>query len=222
LFAASVQIEREEEDMNRSMMLSVVALSLIAGSTQANLVVNGDFQTGTLGPSTTTYALDGSMWPETTWNIVSFDTLHPSWGDFNDHTFGDSRGYYMIINGSTSPVGAAWAQTVAVTPGTDYQLSGWFASLFGGAPSSVEFRIDGQLIQPNFTLTSNIGAWEEHAVTFNSGQRSQISIEIWDTSGVASGNDYAIDDISLAAVPAPGAMGLIGVGGLLASRRRRA
>ena len=113
-------------------------------------------------------------------------------------------------------------KTVAVTPGTDYQLSGWFASLFGGAPSSVEFRIDGQLIQPNFTLTSNIGAWEEHAVTFNSGQRSQISIEIWDTSGVASGNDYAIDDISLAAVPAPGAMGLIGVGGLLASRRRRA
>ena len=113
------------------------------------------------------------------------------------------------------------AQAVSVTPGTDYQLSSWFASLFSGAPSSIEFRIDGQFAQPNFTLTSNIGAWETHAVTLNSGTRRQISIEIWDTSGIASGNDYAIDDISLAAVPAPGAMGLIGVSSLIASRRRR-
>lgn len=205
----------------RHALAAAFALSAFAGLASANIVINGDFQTGNLGPSTTTYALSDTMWPETTWNIVSYDTIHSLWSDFHDHTYGDERGFFMVVNGSTPANGPAWAQTVAVEPGTDYTLSGWFASVFPGAPSAVEFRVDGQLVQPNFNLTSAVGVWEEHGVNFNSGERSSISIEIWDTSGIASGNDYAIDDISLTAVPAPGALALVGVSGLIAGRRKR-
>ena len=54
-----------------------------------NLIVNGDFQTGALTPSSTAYAQDGSMLPPAAWNIVSFDTLHAFWVDYYDHTHGD-------------------------------------------------------------------------------------------------------------------------------------
>lgn len=207
-------------------MKNVMCVLAVSGSicafASANQVVNGDFQTGALGPSTSTYTQDGTMYPPATWNIVSYDTLHTSWQDFYDHTYGDERGYYMIVNGTDQGLGPAWAQTVSVTANTDYNLSGWFATLIQLAPASLEFRVNGVTISPIFSAPNAAATWEQHSVSFNSGNNTSLSVEIWDTNQVFSGNDYAIDDISLTAVPAPGALALAGLGGLAFSRRRRA
>lgn len=208
------------------------ALLALAASAVANPIVNGNFETGTIGPSTTAYAIDGSMFPPETYNIVSFDTIHPSWVDFFDHTLGNADGHYMIINGSDSGVGPSWAQTVAVTPGTDYDLSAWFASLFPASVANLEWRIIGDqsnITSPQFMAPLSVGdggpglgVWVQHVFSFNSGANTSISIQLWDISGIYQGNDYALDDISLCVVPSPTAAGLLGLAGLSAARRRRA
>ncbi len=198
----------------------LIAAGSIASVASAQ-VVNGDFQTGALGPSTTTYSLDGTMFPPATWNIVSYNTIHPSWVDFYDHTYGDDRGYYMIVNGTDQGIGPAWAQTVSVAANTNYSLSGWFASLFPDAPASLEFRVNGLLVGAGFSAPLPVGNWEQRSVVFNSGANTSLSIEIWDVNQAFTGNDYAIDDISLERVPAPGAVALGGIAGVLTGRRRR-
>lgn len=206
----------------KNLMCVVAAMAACAGAASANLVTNGDFQTGTLGPSTSAYTLDAGMYPPATWNIVSYDTLHGSWVDFYDHTYGDERGWYMIVNGTDQGLGPAWAQTVNVTANTDYNLSAWFATLIQLAPASLEFRVNGVTIAPTFSAPNAAGVWQQNSVLFNSGNNTSLSIEIWDTNQVFSGNDYAIDDISLEAVPSPGSLALAGLSGLMMMRRRRA
>jgi hypothetical protein len=204
--------------------LSALAILTLAGAANAQ-IANGDFQAGNTGFSSGfTYSTSGGspgLYDEATYGIVTYDTLHPSWSDFYDHTYGDERGLYMVVNGATNntSLGPAWGQTVAVTPGADYTLSMWLASVYGGAPSAVEFRVNGVVVLPTVQLSSTVGLWEQHSVSFNSGASTSVLIEIWDTSGVQSGNDYAVDDITL--TPTPGASALLGVGVLAASRRRR-
>jgi len=206
----------------KNLIRVLLASASFCAVASANQVVNGDFQTGTLGPSTSSYSFDNSMYPPATWNIVSYDTLHGSWQDFYDHTFGDERGRFMIVNGTDQGLGPAWAQTVAVTANTDYNLSGWFATLIADAPASVEFRVNGVTLSPVFSAPVADSVWEQHSVLFNSGNLTSLSVEIWDTSQVFHGNDYAIDDISLEAVPAPGSIAFAGIAGLTLTRRRRA
>ena len=212
------------------MRTQLTALTVLALAAAANAqIVNGDFQAGNTGfVSGFTYEVAGGspgLTDEGTYSIVSFDTLHPSWGDFFDHTHGNSDGLFLIANGATNSTsaGPAWSQTVAVTPNTQYELSAWFASLFAGSPSAVEFRLDGNLLVPSIQLGSTVGAWEQHSVFFTTGvATTSIDLAIWDTSGIQNGNDYGVDDIALSVVPTPGSAALLGLGGLAAARRRRA
>lgn len=215
--------------MKRTLALSVVLAASAAAS--ANPIVNGNFETGVIGPSTSAYAQSGSMIPPETWNIVSFDTIHGSWVDFYDHTHGNANGHYMIINGSDSGVGPAWAQTVAVNPGETYDLSAWFASLFPDSVATLEWRIIGNVsnsVSATFMAPLSagnggpgLGVWVQNTFQFSTGANTLISIELWDVSGIYQGNDYALDDVELTLVPAPASAGLLGLAGLAARRRRR-
>lgn len=207
--------------------IAALAIIALAGSAaSADVVINGDFETGALGPSTSAYTQNTvDMIPEATWNIVSFNTLHPSWVDFFDHTQGNADGHYMIVNGTTNNNGPAWGQTVSVAANTDYQLSAWFASLYPTAVAALQFHIvtdSGTIISPTFSAPAALATWAQSGFTFNSGSSTSISVQIWDVNDAFTGNDYAIDDISLTAVPAPGAAALMGFGALAAARRRRA
>ncbi|MBL8991252.1 MAG: hypothetical protein JNJ48_06695 [Phycisphaerae bacterium] len=218
--------------MKRTCGIAAAGLGLgLASAAWGNPIVNGDFQTGTIGPSTSAYALSGSMLPPETYNVVSFDTIHPSWVDFFDHTLGNADGRYMIINGSDSGVGPAWAQTVAVTANTVYDLSAWFASLFPQSVATLQWRLVGDqttIISGNFVAPLSVGdggpglgVWVQQVFQFNSGSNTSLSIQLWDVSGIFQGNDYAVDDISLTVVPAPAAAGIAAIAGLAGVRRRR-
>lgn len=201
-------------------MKHFVGMMVVAGMSSVAFadVVNGDFETGSLGPSTSAYGTN-DIYAPAQYLIVSYDTVHTSWVDFYDHTYGTSDGHYMIVNGTTTGTGPTWAQTVSVTPNTQYTLSAWFASLIGNDIANVEFRVNGFVVTPAFSAPNATGVWEQRSVTFNSGASTSISVEIWDSSQLYSGNDYAIDDIHL--TPTPGAAALMVVGGLASARRRR-
>lgn len=204
------------------------AAALLACALGANAgIINGDFEAGAIAPSYSAYSLDGTMFPPATYNVVSFDTIHPSWADFYDHTRGNSDGHFMIVNGTDSGAGPAWGQIVSVDPNTDYSLSAWFASLYPASVATLSMRVfapergNAPLAAVDFVAPSDLQVWAEQTLSFNSGGLSSVVVEIWDTNQVFSGNDYAIDDVSLTAVPTPGAAMVAGVAGLVGLRRRR-
>lgn len=206
--------------------LAVIAAS--SGSANAGLIANGTFDGGTIAPATSTYPTDPMMWPEGRYNVTNFDTLHPLWVDFFDHTSGNGESGFMIVNGTTQGNGPSWSDTVQVEPGTEFVLSAWLASLYPDAIATVSLRVIGVgeetgtvVAQSDVTAPETLATWEQRSMNFNSGDFSTLRIEIWDTNQVAGGNDYAIDDIALNAVPTPGATALAGMGLLVAGRRRR-
>jgi hypothetical protein len=169
-----------------------------------NAIVNGDFQTGALAPSTSAYTQSADMLPAQAWAITSFDTLNPSWADFLDHTTGNPSGYFMAVNGSATGGGPSWAQQISVLPNTFYSLSGWFASVNTAAPAALEFRVRdalGVIATYAFQLPNTAAVWTNMTFQFNSGSASVLTVEVWDTSALFYGNDYSIDDLSVTVLP---------------------
>ncbi len=227
--------------MNARIAALLAAGGLAVPALGANLISNGDFQLGTLGPSASSFSYENtvgsaslpvdSIYDEGTYSIVSYDTIHGNWVDFYDHTMGNADGRYMIVNGSDDGSGPSWMQTVAVQPNTDYVLTGWFASLHASAIANLQWNLIGDasnessagFLAPKGSGQGGpgLGVWSERTFAFNSGANTSIRVELWDTSGIASGNDYAVDDISLApAVPAPASMASLALAGLIGARRR--
>ncbi|MFM9957280.1 MAG: hypothetical protein ACKVZJ_04330 [Phycisphaerales bacterium] len=213
----------------KNLALTAFVIAAGAASASAGLIVNGTFDGGTIAPAASAYPTDPEMWPEGRHNVTSFDTLHPLWVDFFDHTSGNGESGFMIVNGTTQGNGPAWYDFVQVDPGTEFELSLWLASLYPDAVSTVSLRVIGLtdetgsdlIASSDVTAPTELALWERRAMTFNSGNFTNLRIEIWDTNQVAGGNDYAVDDIALVPVPAPGAAALLGLGMLAGSRRRR-
>jgi MYXO-CTERM domain-containing protein len=205
--------------MKRATVAMMICGACLCTAAHADLVVNGDFETGGIAPSTTAYA-STDIYAPAQYIITNYDTVHSAWVDFFDHTFGTAAGHYMVVNGTDNGTGPTWAQVVAVQPNTEYTLSGWFASLYPASIAWLEFRVDGAIVNPAFQAPGTLGVWEQRSVTFTTGPATtSISLEIWDSNQAFTGNDYAIDDISL--TPTPGAAALLGVGCLASARRRR-
>jgi hypothetical protein len=210
---------------NWTRVAAIAAVSCMGAQTAlGNLVVNGDFQTGSLFPSTTSYANGGeSMFNPGTWNIVSYDTFHGGWSDFYDHTLGNEDGRYMVVNGTTLPGGPAWSQTISVAANTDYEMSAWFASITVPV-AALQFRVvrdSGTIASQTFVTPGATTEWGFYSYAFNSGSSTTVTVQIWDVSGLYMANDYAIDDIAVTVVSAPAAGVALALGGLRARGRRR-
>src|SRR6186997_955164 len=122
----------EERIMKRNVMYLSVVLSLLlslfflpagqgvskgkAQSAGPNLIVNGDFEAGNTG-FTTSYIYT----PADIYNTGTYDVLtnprnaHKYATSYGDHTSGGGK--MMALNGSTVAGSIAWSQTVAVDAG---------------------------------------------------------------------------------------------------------
>lgn len=226
---------------HRLSSIAVIALLASAGAASADLITNGNFSAGNTGfTSAYSYVTNAgpgtpNIFNELTYGIAGpgTDTIHPNWTDFADHT-GDTAARFMIVNGSSRNGGNyAWSQVVnAGANGGTYQLSAWFAALVSSNRSGLEFRVydsASALVaqsNPAFSSPTPNGVWAQQSLVFNMLANTNYTVQIWDTSGIASGNDYAIDDISLTVVPLPpaafaGIASLAGVGVFGAIRRKR-
>lgn len=167
--------------------------------TPQNLVLNGDFSSGISGfTSQYTVGMGGTWGPvslEGTYGVGSNPTLlHSNFATFGDHTTG--TGNMMVINGSSTPNVNIWCQTINVVPNTYYNFSAWGASCTPTAPAILQFAINGNLLGTPLALTSTLGLWTEFNALWFSGNNTSITICITDQQTAASGNDFAIDDIS--------------------------
>lgn len=196
-----------------------VALVFTASTASADLIVNGDFEAGNTGfTSGYTYVANpglyrsgpGGMWIEGTYTIdTNPNNDHALWTGFGDHTTGS--GNMMIVNGSPTPNTTVWSETIPLSAGT-YTYTAWVANTYPASPANLQLSLNGSA-STTFTPTGN-GQWNEWTYTFT--VPSDQNFTIVDMNLALSGNDFALDDISLTRVPDGGITALLLGMGMLA------
>ncbi len=159
------------------------------------LVNNGDFSAGFVGFSSS-YTYQTNLQPEGTFYVATNPhTYHPGFSACGDHTNG--TGNMMIVNGASGANVDVYCQTIAVSPNTVYDFSTWATSVNPGSPAILQFSINGQLLNTPFNLISTTCAWNQFYATWFSGSNTTAVICIVNQNTATSGNDFALDDISM-------------------------
>jgi hypothetical protein len=224
-------------------LLALASITAAAPAMATNLVTNGDFSAGDSG-FTTDYLLSPptAEGPGNYWVTTSPHAVCDCFATLGDHTTG--TGNMLVLDGAANAGSRFWAQTIAVTANTDYDLSFWAANLnstyYGGPQANISVRIGGVEVYHTGVLPyaagmspTAVGAWSGFSTLINSGSSTSLQLSFVDTANIHDYNDFAFDDVSLVAratggaVPEPGVWALMiagfgMVGASLRRRRRRA
>ncbi|WP_293304837.1 hypothetical protein [Pedobacter sp. UBA5917] len=182
-------------------------------------------------PITQSYAYGGrgtnSLFPAARYVVTSHlwsDNIHSSnsvWQNFYGHTTGDDTDAFLAVNGSLSPA-VLYQQSLTLQPNTAYRLS-FFAinaltQIGYSDPVSMEMRFynettntlittiqSGDLYPTQKAEGSKITRddWHETTATVNTTTGTKYRIEVVNISTSFSGNDFALDDITLHTLNCP-------------------
>ncbi|MBN1952482.1 MAG: hypothetical protein JW801_14870 [Bacteroidales bacterium] len=169
-------------------------------TTTIELFPNSDFSSGNSGFSSAYgYAApagDHTLWPEGLYTIVTNpSTIHAHFAACGDHTSGS--GNMMVVNGDPTTNKIVWSSgNISVTPNTDYTLSLYLSSVTSSNPAQLIWNVNGENIGTQFNATSTNCQWVHAVANWNSGSNTSASFDIVNLNTIASGNDFALDDIS--------------------------
>ncbi|MFO7369446.1 MAG: PKD-like domain-containing protein [Bacteroidales bacterium] len=163
------------------------------------LFPNTDFSAGNTGFSSAygyVAPTTNALWPEGVYSIVTNPrTVHDNFSTCGDHTTGS--GNMMVINADPTAGKIAWSSgSIAVTPNTDYTLSFYVTSVHATNPAQLIWNVNGENIGSQFNATTTTCQWVNAVAIWNSGNKTTATFDIINLNTVASGNDFALDDIS--------------------------
>jgi len=160
-----------------------------------NLVVNGDFESGNVGFGSGYTYNSTSLWNESTYAVVANpNSVHRNFSACTDHTSG--TGKQLVVNGSSVAGVVIWSQSVAVIPGADYEFSYWIQSVVAENPSQLQLYVNGVAAGPVYTANLATCSWKKFIYNTNAGTNTLLNLELINENTVASGNDFALDDIA--------------------------
>lgn len=223
----------------------LVAALLAMPAAASNLVVNGDFEAGNSGFSSSYGYVNSaltngsSMYPEGVYTVGSnASDYHNLWASVPGQ---GGAGNYLIVNGATTPT-LLWEQTVSgVTAGASYFFEAFAVNVccnaqYGaGTPSTITFQAvqDSVVTTLNTFTTSGIpGLWQGFSNNYTSLSGSAVTLRLINASTEFGGNDFGVDNINfsqtsiLGSVPEPASWAMLlsgfGLVGAVARRRRKA
>jgi hypothetical protein len=198
--------------------------ALAVTQASANLIVNGDFAQGNFGFSSAyTYAgtagtpapfsgNPNTLWDEGTYSVGTDPNLfHYLWASFGASP-GNGSANMMLVNGAGSPV-TVWSEDLSgsLVVNQTYKISADVANLYPPpvgsgttpiAPAELKFSVDGTTL--GTFIAPGVGVWSTFSTTFT--WTGQTPIGVLDLVTTPGGNDFALDNISLTAVPEPTTM----------------
>lgn len=199
----------------RRAMTAAAALATLTGAAQANAVINGGFEAG-----------DFSNWEtlgtgDSFFEIVS-DSNTGSWAAHfrND---ADASGALLKQTG----IGAGVLQTGDMV---HIEFSGKGAAEVGGVFFAELFVVDaaGGVTQSQILGGAPIFFGDDYQtysfdIVVGADVSGGLTIQFGAITGAepASYSEAYLDDVSITFVPAPGALAMLGMGGILATRRKR-
>ncbi len=164
-------------------------------------IQNGSFEQGLAGFQSEYLQAGGKVLDELTYAVVRDPTsAHPDAKGFADHTTGSGR--FLIVNGGNASDRALWSQSVPVGPGTHYVFTLWATSWYPSNPAELAVIINGASIG-KIAVSTDVGIWKEFRGDWNAGDSKRADIRIINTRTEFSGNDFAIDDVSMRATVPP-------------------
>jgi hypothetical protein len=195
------------------LLFASAALALVATAAQAstNLVVNGDFSEGNSGfTSGYGYAAPANraLWPQSVYTVTSDPSkVNPYWV----HLSGSQN--MLLVNGATTAGMTVWQENLSTASGQEYDFSAAVANACcnasfpgHGAPSVLEFEVSSNNFASFQTLatittqtTGAAGVFKTIADTFSA--TGPLEIRLVDANTEAVGNDFAVENISVTAVP---------------------
>lgn len=182
--------------------LAVIAFAVAAGAASANLVANGGFESGDF-----TGWLTNAGDPFTSLSIIN----QPHTGTYAAlfGSFGESEGVDGNYIGQN--VGG-------VVSGATYAIELWvYNNGVGG--DSLTIHWDGNVLYDESPVSLPLEEWSFLSFTAQAIVEGDFAFLL--ISGFDNKASFLIDDVSVTLVPAPGAAALLGMGALVASRRRR-
>jgi gliding motility-associated-like protein len=192
-------------NMNQSITVSPTTQTtyqIISSVTNTvNLIYNGNFEMGNEGFKTeySYYTPSNPTGAQRAYGVVSNpSSWYNAFSPCQDHTLGNGTGKMLVLDGSTFNVGndPFWCQKVAVKPNTNYLFTYWFTSLTNTNLAQAKATFNGTSLGLT-TAPLPLCTWDDVSYTWNSGSDTLLEICLIDTNFQSSGNDFAIDDISL-------------------------
>jgi hypothetical protein len=212
--------------MMQSEFLNISKLALTLAATTMwfvsapaqSFVYNGDFSQGNTNFTSDYGYVSPMYWQPDHYTV---DTNCPL--GYKDHTTG--AGNYLIVDGDYSSESIVWAETINVTPNTDYLFEAWARCLTAGPIVTLSFQANGAAMGTISLVNPPDSRWQCFSSVWNSGSANSVALRIFDlqTDNGIPGNDFGIDDISLRTVlvPEPSAFALVMAGGCLFRLVRR-
>ena len=187
----------------RSYLLPVVPVVTIAttGIAQANFIGNGGFENGLTG-----------------WELAAANGGSGVYSVAND-LFGQGIGQSAFV-GYYAPADSSLLSysTVSVAAGTQMQLDFSLAANGFGQVAFFQVSLDGSNAEQFSIVSTNyLQPLSSYSFTYTALGAHRLAFG-W--RGQPTGDLFILDGISLTAVPAPGAIALLGLAGLTGRRRR--
>jgi hypothetical protein len=209
---AGISESQNRKHMDKLKLLVLAGISTLAVSqASASLIVNGDFQAGNTGFGSD-YISSPSQGIGT--DAGTYDVVNDPYGSpppqnpyihppgYYDHTFGTADGLMLAVNGATDPSFRAWYETLGgLTIGQKYSFSFWLSNWSFDPVANLQLKIGiGGFQQGGILAPETPNTWVNENVLWTATSTS-AEFAIYDLQTAAGGNDFALDDISLTAVP---------------------
>ncbi|NDP22071.1 MAG: T9SS type A sorting domain-containing protein [Paludibacter sp.] len=166
-----------------------------------NLITNGDFSAGnTSFSSGYGYVAPSAaaLNPEGLYTIVNLPSaVHADFTNYPDHTTG--TGLQMVVNGSPTAGVVVWSQSVPVIPGATYQFAYSEQTVnITQVPknaSQLQLYVNGVAAGTVYTAPLVNYQWATFLYNASAGTNNVLNLELINQNTVATGNDFALDDI---------------------------